>query len=112
MRTLAADSRQTTEAEHDRLAARVEAIVARLDGEPLRIADARDLVVLIENEPPRVVPHAWARAAMTALGGPVFAAAVEEVRRAPGEILVVVATSVELDVRIIRLRPMQRGGQA
>jgi hypothetical protein len=98
--------------EHDGLTARTDAIVARLDGEPLCIGDARDLIVCIEDEPARVVPHAWARAAMTALGGPAFAAAVESVPRAPGEILVIVAAADVLDVRIIRLRPMQRGGAA
>lgn len=44
--------------------------------------------------------------------GPDFAAAVDEVTRAPGEIVVVVATAGALDVRIIQLRAMQRGGAA
>ena len=99
--------------EHERQEARAEAMLARLHGEPLYIGDARDVVVCVDDDAPRVVPHAWARAAMTALGGPDFAGAIEAVTRAPGEIVVVLCIGeAVVDVRTIGLRAMAKGGKS
>jgi hypothetical protein len=104
---------QAPDDERERHEARVSAMLARLHGEPLRIGDARDLVVCIDDEPPRVVAHGWARLAMTALGGPAFADAIEAVPRGVGEVLVVLCIGEHVaDVRIIGLRSMNRGGTA
>ena len=107
------EERSTKPKPDERQEARVEAMLARLQGEPLYVTDARDVVVCIEGEDPRVIPHAWSHIALTALGGPDFAAAIEAVTRAPGEIVVVLCIGeAVVDVRTIGLRSMQRGGSA
>ena len=92
--------------------ARAEAMHARLHGAPLLVGDARDVVVCIEDEDPRVIPHAWSHIALTALAGPDFAAAIDELPRAVGEIVVVLVIGEAIEVRTIGLRAMQRGGAA
>ena len=106
------EERSTEPKPDERQEARAEAMLARLHGAPLCIGDARDVVVCIDDEPARVIPHAWAHLALTALAGPHFSAAIEAVPRAVGEIVVVLVLGETIDVRIIGLRSMQKGGAA
>jgi hypothetical protein len=96
------------------LETRADELLQWLHMQPLALGSTDDAVVLEDADPPRVRVVRDKKVARFArrVGGDDFARALADVERAPGQLLVLVLVDGHIDVVLVGLRPMARGGEA